>query len=105
MTVESTATAGASVSLKFDKQTGHGSLKVSTSDNSGKEYVAVVISNKKRIITRRIDFEEYQLKIVDNTNKTVPEQGGYLSVEFLSNSDYELNISNEGNWISLHDSR
>ncbi len=105
VTVEPTATAGASVSINFDKQTGHGSLKVSTSDNSGKEYVAVVISNKKRIITRRIDFEEYQLKIVDNTNKTVSEQGGYLSVEFLSNTDYELNISSEGNWISLHDSR
>ena len=85
--VTATATTGA-----IEVKTG------STIDEYSK--VVVFVSNGEKVIMRRFVFEEAKLEVTDNAKKELAQDGGTLTLEYMSNMECEVVISKEGqSWI------
>ena len=68
------------------------------------EYSKVVVfaTNGEKMLMRTIIFEEAGLEIQNEAVKQVPEEGGEISLEFLSNVETQVIIpENAQDWISL----
>ena len=68
------------------------------------EYSKVVVfaTNGEKMLMRTIAFEEAGLEIQNEAVKQVPEEGGEISLEFLSNVETHVIIpENAQDWISL----
>lgn len=68
------------------------------------EYSKVVVfaTNGEKMLMRTIAFEEAGLEIQNEAVKQVPEEGGEISLEFLSNVETQVIIpENAQDWISL----
>ena len=63
--------------------------------------VVVLVTNGSKVIMRSISFEKETLEITDNTERSLPTSGGEFTLEFLTNVDYDVIISEEAkSWIS-----
>lgn len=64
--------------------------------------VVVFVSNGEKVIMRSIRFEEAGLKVEENSVKTISAEGGEVTLEFLTNVEYEVVIPDEAkSWISV----
>ena len=64
--------------------------------------VVVFATNGEKMLMRTITFEEAGLEIQNEAVKQVPEEGGEISLEFLSNVETQVIIpENAQDWISL----
>lgn len=63
--------------------------------------VVVLVTNGSKVIMRSISFEKETLEITDNAERSLPTSGGEFTLEFLTNVDYDVIISDEAkSWIS-----
>ena len=61
----------------------------------------MLVTDGVRIITDRFEFETEGMTITDNTLKSVEAAAGDLEIEFLTNTDFTVNIPAEAqSWIS-----
>jgi hypothetical protein len=80
-----------------------GTIQVITS-NQVTEYskIVVLVSDGKEVIMRSIHFEETGMQINDNSLKNVPAEGGEVTLEFMSNTAYDVIFRNGSeSWISV----
>jgi hypothetical protein len=80
-----------------------GTIRITTGDAvTADSKVVVFVTNGNKVIMRRIQLEEGVLRITDNKLKSVPSEGGVVTLEFLSNVGYSVDIP-EGarSWISV----
>lgn len=64
--------------------------------------VVILVSNGSQAIMRTLTFEEAEIKVEENTVKTVASEGGAVTLEFFSNADFDVLIPDEAqSWISL----
>lgn len=102
--VEVTSSADIKAKVILDNNKGmSGKIEVTTSDRMD-EYskVIVFVSNGEKVIMRSITFEEMGLKVEENTVKEVSDIGGEITLEFLSNMDFNVHIPYDAqSWISV----
>lgn len=68
--------------------------------------VVVLVNDGNRIITDRFVFETEGMTITDNSQKTFAAAAGDLEIEFLTNTDFTVEIPAEAqSWISLVSTR
>ena len=63
--------------------------------------VVVLVTNCSKVVMRSISFEKETLEIADNAERTLTTAGGEFTVEFLTNVEYDVIISDDAkSWIS-----
>jgi len=90
-----------------DSSNKTGIIKAYTGETVGSQpKVVVLVSNGSKVIMKSIHFEKEGLEINDNSFKTVDFEGGTVSLEFLTNIEYDVVISDNAKaWIRRLDSR
>lgn len=90
-----------------DSSNKTGIIKVYTGETVGSQpKVVVLVSNGSKIIMKSIHFDKGGLEINDNSSRTVDYKGGTISLEFLTNLEYDVIISSGAKaWISQLDTR
>ena len=84
-----------------------GKIKITAGESLNDESkVVVLVTNGNKVIMRSLIFKNEILEIRDNTNRTISADGGNITLEFLSNLEYDVIISdNAKSWISVADNR
>ena len=79
-----------------------GKIRLTTGSLSSlQSKVVVLVTNGSKVIMRSITFEKETLEITDNSERTLPTSGGEFTIEFLTNVEYDIIISDEAkSWIS-----
>lgn len=79
-----------------------GKIRLTTGSlTSVQSKVVVLVTNGSKVIMRSLSFEKETLEITDNTERMLPTAGGEFSVEFLTNVDYDVIISEDAqSWIT-----
>lgn len=68
--------------------------------------VVIIATSGNKVIMRSLLFEKETLEITDNSNRSIDINGGELALEFLSNIEYDVIISDDAkSWISLNTNR
>jgi hypothetical protein len=102
--VEVVSSADLTAKVILDDTSGlTGAIEVTTG-NAVTEYskVIILVSDGSKVIMRAIYFEQAGLRITDNSLKSVPVEGGYVTIEFLTNVPYNVVIPEDAeSWISL----
>lgn len=63
--------------------------------------VVVLVTNGSKVVMRSISFEKETMEIADNAERSLPTAGGEFTVEFLTNVEYDVIISDDAkSWIS-----
>ena len=86
-----------------DSSNKTGIIKVYTGETVGSQpKVVVLVSNGSKIIMKSIHFDKGGLEINDNSSRTVDYKGGTISLEFLTNLEYDVIISSGAKaWIRI----
>ncbi len=106
--VEIEVVSSSNVEAKIVKTSAfEGVVHIKTLDVVNEYSKAVVfVSNGRRVIMRSILIEGAKLLVEDNSIKDIPVEGGEFALEFLSNIEYTVEISEEGRgWITLLEPR
>lgn len=84
-----------------------GKIKITTGESlNSQSKVVVLVTNGSKIIMRSIVFEKETLEITDNSKKDISSTGGNFTLEFLTNIEYDVVISDEAkSWITSVNSR
>lgn len=104
VTVEVTSSADIRAKVIADDATGKSGRLEIKSGTIINEYskVIVFVSNGEKVIMKSISFEQAGLEISDGASQSISAEGGNLSLNFLSNTEWELSISTEAqSWIHL----
>lgn len=71
----------------------NGVIRLSTDGSVTEEsYVTILISNEKKIINKKIQFEGAGLKVYDNYSRKIDAKGGIVKLEFLTNVECRVVI-------------
>ena len=86
-----------------DESNLKGKIKITTGSSvAAQSKIVIIATNGNKVIMRSLSFEEEKLEITDNSNRNIDSNGGEISLEFLSNIDYDVIISDDAkSWISL----
>jgi hypothetical protein len=103
--VEAIGSAMAEAKVWPDDESGKtGSLEITSYYTDYMAQVVVFVTDGNSVIMRRLSFEEPGIEISDNATKSVGAEGGEVTLEFLSNVDYEVVIPAAAQeWISVVD--
>ena len=63
--------------------------------------VVVLVSNGEKVIMKTLKFEQEEIKVFDETNISVSEEGGEVELLYLSNVECEVIIPDSVDWISI----
>ena len=79
-----------------------GKIRLTTGSLSNTQSkVVVLVTNGSKVIMRSLSFEKETLEITDNAERSLPTTGGEFTVEFLTNVDYDIIISEDAqSWLS-----
>ena len=103
--VEVTSSADIKAKVVADNESGlTGKIHITTGATIEEEYsrVIVFVSNGDKVIMRSITFEEAGLVVEENATKQAAAEGGEMTLEFLSNVEYEVVIPEDAqSWISV----
>ena len=104
VTVEVTSSADIRAKVVADDATGKNGRIEIKSGSIVDEYskVIVFVSNGEKVIMKSISFEQAGLEISDGASQSISAEGGNLSLNFLTNTEWELSIPAEAqSWIHL----
>lgn len=104
VTVEVTSSADIRAKVIADDATGKSGCIEIKSGTIIDEYskVIVFVSNGEKVIMKSISFEQAGLEIADGASQSISAEGGNLSLNFLTNTEWELSIPTEAqSWIHL----
>lgn len=63
--------------------------------------VVVLVSNGNKFVMRSLTFEKEVLEITDNTERLIGKEGGEFTLEFMTNMDYDVIVSDDAkSWIT-----
>lgn len=84
-----------------------GKIRITTGPSlASQSKVVVLVTNGCKIIMRSLVFEKETLEISDNAEKVIPSSGGSFSIEFLSNLEYDVIISDDAaSWLKMTGTR
>lgn len=79
-----------------------GKIRMTTGDSlSAQSKIVVLVADGNKVIMKSLRFEGEVMTISDNAIRNVGTKGGEISLELLSNVDYEVSISPEAaSWIT-----
>ena len=104
VTVEVTSSADIRAKVIADDATGKSGCIEIKSGSIVDEYskVIVFVSNGEKVIMKSISFEQAGLEISDGASQSISAEGGNLSLNFLTNTEWKLSIPAEAqSWIHL----
>ena len=104
VTVEITSSSDIRAKVVADDATGKSGRIDIKSGAIVDEYskVIVFVSNGEKVIMKSISFEQAGLEISDGASQSISAEGGNLSLNFLTNTEWELSIPTEAqSWIHL----
>lgn len=79
-----------------------GKIKITTGDKlNSQSKVVILVTNGSKVIMRSISFEKETLEITDNANRILSMNEEEFTLEFLTNIDYDVIISDDAkSWIT-----
>lgn len=104
VTVEVTSSADIRAKVVADDATGKSGCIEIKSGSIVDEYskVIVFVSNGEKVIMKSISFELAGLEVTDGALQSISAEGGNLSLNFLTNTEWKLSIPAEAqSWIHL----
>ncbi len=104
VTVEVTSSSDIRAKVVADDATGKSGHIDIKSGSIVDEYskVIVFVSNGEKVIMKSISFELAGLEISDGATQSILPEGGNVSLNFLTNTEWELSIPTEAqSWIHL----
>ena len=104
VTVEVTSSSDIRAKVVADDATGKSGKIEIKSGSIVDEYskVIVFVSNGEKVIMKSISFELAGLEISDGATQSILPEGGNVSLNFLTNTEWELSIPTEAqSWIHL----
>lgn len=104
VTVEVTSSSDIRAKVVADDATGKSGLIEVKSGAIIDEYskVIVFVSNGEKVVMRSISFEQVGLEIADGASQSISAEGGNVSLNFLTNTEWELLIPAEAqSWIHI----
>ena len=104
VTVEVTSSSDIRAKVVADDVTGKSGLIEVKSGAIIDEYskVIVFVSNGEKVVMRSISFEQAGLEIADGASQSISAEGGNVSLNFLTNTEWELLIPAEAqSWIQI----
>ena len=104
VTVEVTSSADIRAKVIADDATGKSGCIEIKSGTIIDEYskVIVFVSNGEKVIMKSIAFEHAGLEISDGASQSISAEGGNLSLNFLTNTEWKLSIPAEAqSWLHL----
>ena len=104
VTVEVTSSADIRAKVVDDDATGKSGRIEIKSGAIVDEYskVIVLVSNGEKVVMKSISFELAGLEISDGASQSITAEGGNMSLNFLTNTEWELSIPAEAqSWIHL----
>lgn len=104
VTVEVTSSADIRAKVVADDATGKSGCIEIKSGSIVDEYskVIVFVSNGEKVVMKSISFELAGLEITDGASQSISAEGGNLSLNFLTNTEWKLSIPAEAqSWIHL----
>lgn len=104
VTVEVTSSSDIRAKVVADDATGKSGRVEIKSGAIVDEYskVIVFVSNGEKVVMKSISFELAGLEISDGASQSILPEGGNLSLNFLTNTEWELSIPTEAqSWIHL----
>lgn len=67
--------------------------------------IVVLVTNGQRVITDRFTFEAEGLVLSDNSQKTVEAAAGTVELEFMTNTQFDVIIPSNVDWITVASTR
>ena len=98
------AISSSDIKAKIIATDSHTGILEIASGNVIDEYssVVVLVSDERKVIMRSLSFEEAEIKIFDTAQKTITEDGGLVTLDFMTNIEYDVIIPEDASsWIRL----